>query len=383
MSADSIQLKPYSVTRIEWLKESTAIPVPLATRIYAVEHQQNAVMLKWWKREIATNYTVRYGTTPGNYTRTIDINDNVATITNLQPGTTYYFVVTATNVSGSSGYSNEVTTRTAIPAQPVINYKHEDAGRISVHWESVPHANGYRIKYGTSSGAYTHEIDAGNVSGYLFRKMQNNQPYYFTVVAYNGYGESSASREISATPVVHRPWVPYLVNASENSNGTVSVSWTPSDSTYNATFNVYYCPTPWNDKQYQLIGSNVTGNTFTDFIPRDAGYHYYRVKAANQVGESQFYSMIATAEKIINGITGVDEITEAGISIYPNPVNNWIKIQSDDQVEVFAYRIFDSVGRLQKKGRGTDINVADCSNGLLIVEVEKNAKKYRCLMLKN
>lgn len=382
LTADLIKLKPYSVTRIEWLKESTAIPAPLATRIYAVEHKQNAVSLKWWKRDIADTYTVSYGTSPGNYPQSVVVNENSAEITGLQSGTIYYFVVTAANGTGSSAYSNEVTSRTALPAKPVINYKHEDTGRISIHWESVPFANGYRVKYGTTPGVYTTVIDAGNVSGYLFRKMQNNQHYYISVVAYNGYGESESSDEISATPVLNRPWPPYLVNASENANGTVTLGWTPSDSTFNAKFNVYYCPTPWNDSNYQLVGTNISGNTFTDFTSRSTGYHYYRVKAVSQVGESQFFSMIATVSKIKSGVSGVDELTDGDIKLFPNPVDDLLYIKTDNQTEEITYRLFDSVGRLIKKGTGSEINVADCSKGLFVVEIKRGDQRFRRLVLK-
>ena len=382
MTADLIKLKPYSVTRIEWLKESNAIPVPLATRIYSVEHQLNAVVLKWWKRDIATAYVVNYGTTSGNYTQTVVVNDNVAEITGLQAGATYYFVVKATNTSGSSAFSNEVSTKAAAPSSTVINYKHEDTGRISIHWESVPFANGYRVKYGTSPGIYTHIIDAGNVTGYLFRKMQNNQPYYFSVVPYNGYGEGIASPEITATPVANRPWVPYLVNAVEKSNGTVKIDWTPSDSTHNATFDVYYCPTPWDEKNYQLAGQHIAGTTFTDNTPRDAGLHYYRLKASNQVGESQFYSLIATVNKVINGVTGVAEHPVDELILYPNPVGNVLYIQNENASSQTAYKVFDSIGRLLKSGAGNEINVAGCSSGLLVVEIEKDGSLHRKLIVK-
>ena len=383
MLAGALQIKPYSVTRIEWTKESAVIPAPIATRIYHVEHKHNAVLLQWWKRDVATSYTVSYGTSPGNYTQSVLVTDHVAEITGLTSGNTYYFAVQATNASGVSAFSNEVSTSTNIPTTPQINYKHEDANRIAIHWESVPYANGYRVRYGTSSGVYTSEVDAGNITGYLFRKLQNNQPYYFTVVAYNGSGESNASPEMIAKPVVNRPWPPYLVNASENSNGAVRVAWTPSDSTYNATFDVYYCPTPWNENNYQLVGSAVAGNEFTDFTPRSAGTHYYRVKAVNPVGESQFYSMIATVEKKVNGVTGLDTISETKQKLYPNPVSNRLYISADEISVDIVYRVFDSVGRLLKSGVGNEINVADCDNGLLIVELDDKSGIYRQKVIKD
>ncbi len=54
-------------------------------------------------------YKIYYGTSPGNYTTSIDIgNVTTYTITNLSTGT-YYFTVTAYDSSGiESSYSNQV-----------------------------------------------------------------------------------------------------------------------------------------------------------------------------------------------------------------------------------------------------------------------------------
>jgi hypothetical protein len=55
-------------------------------------------------------YKIHYGTSPGNYTTTINAGTvTTYVISNLAPGT-YYFAVTAYNTSGSeSGYSNEAS----------------------------------------------------------------------------------------------------------------------------------------------------------------------------------------------------------------------------------------------------------------------------------
>jgi len=56
-------------------------------------------------------YKVYYGTTPVNYTTSLDIgNVTTYTVTGLSSGTTYYFAVIAYNTNGGeSGFSNEVS----------------------------------------------------------------------------------------------------------------------------------------------------------------------------------------------------------------------------------------------------------------------------------
>ena len=57
-----------------------------------------------------TGYKVKYGTSSGNYTATVDVGKATQkTITGLSNGTTYYFVVTAYDSAGESANSNEKT----------------------------------------------------------------------------------------------------------------------------------------------------------------------------------------------------------------------------------------------------------------------------------
>lgn len=58
---------------------------------------------------------------------------------------------------------------------------------------------GYKIYYGTASGTYGTPIDIGSKTAYTVSGLQRNTTYYFVVTAYNGFGESSRSNEITAT----------------------------------------------------------------------------------------------------------------------------------------------------------------------------------------
>ena len=135
---------------------------------------------------------------------------------------------------------------------------------------------------------------------------------------------------------------------------------------------MYYCPTPWDESNYQLIGSNVKDTSFIDLVPRDKGYHYYRVKAVNQVGMSHFYSAIATVNKAKSGISKLDEIHPGTFRIYPNPAKDVLFVKAIDGVSPVQYNIFDSTGRLLKKGIGEQIEINELDPGLLIVELTQH-----------
>lgn len=81
---------------------------------------------------------------------------------------------------------------------------HAAAGTISVAWDPVPGATGYRVYYGTTSGVYPNQTTVSSPSATL-NNLQDCTTWYVAVKAYNAAGESDQfSDEISgwARPVV-------------------------------------------------------------------------------------------------------------------------------------------------------------------------------------
>lgn len=76
---------------------------------------------------VVQRFTVRWANQKGGpYPSTLDIiaPETRATVTGLAPGI-YYFVVTASNAEGTSGFSNEVETTIAPDAQAPTNLRFE------------------------------------------------------------------------------------------------------------------------------------------------------------------------------------------------------------------------------------------------------------------
>ncbi len=175
----------------------------------------------------AQNYKIKYGTTAGVYTTTIDAGSATTySVEELTNGQRYYFVVTASNTGGESVNSNEVNAMPVAPA-PVATVLNEPVigdASVVLNWNSVTGAAGYKIKYGTASGAYTATVDAGNVAGYSITGLTNGTTYYFVVAAYNSGGESPNSNEVSSTPVAPAPQAPAL-SAPTAGNRTITLTW--------------------------------------------------------------------------------------------------------------------------------------------------------------
>ena len=79
------------------------------------------------------------------------------------------------------------------------------AGTISMAWDPVELATGYRAYYGTVSGQYENFVDVGSATGAVISGLDDCRTYFLSVKAYNSHGESSLySTEITgwSRPVI-------------------------------------------------------------------------------------------------------------------------------------------------------------------------------------
>lgn len=70
-------------------------------------------------------------------------------------------------------------------------------GEVTLSWDPQTINDGssiatYRVRYGTSSGVYTHSADAGLATSYTVKNLTSGQTYYFTVTALNASGDQCA-----------------------------------------------------------------------------------------------------------------------------------------------------------------------------------------------
>ncbi|RKP48994.1 hypothetical protein D7Z26_21315 [Cohnella endophytica] len=224
-----------------WLKQylgSGGTQIPAAPTGLTATAGNAQVALGWTASSGATSYTVKRATTSGGpYT-------NVATgvtatsyaNTGLTNGTTYYYVVSATNSAGTSGNSAQASATpsagTQIPAAPTGLTATAGNAQVALGWTASSGATSYTVKRATTSGGpYTNVATGVTATSYTNTGLTNGTAYYYVVSATNSAGTSGDSSQVSATPSAGGG-TGTLVAQYKASNTNVT------DNTIGATFNI-------------------------------------------------------------------------------------------------------------------------------------------------
>ncbi|MCC2683974.1 MAG: beta,3-glucanase, partial [Paenibacillaceae bacterium] len=354
-AGDTVLVRPYSVTLVSWdnANQSTMAPQTAPRLLSADPQSASEVNLSWDAVPLATGYTIHYGTAPGSYSSTYTINSGTTTthtLSGLSSGTVYYVAVSAFNGNGDSGNSNEFPVKTGVPTQPGDVTALSRLGDIKVTWSSSPHARGYKVKVGTSSGTYSYTIDVGNQAGYTLERLPdgtaltNGTTYYFAVQSYNNVGGSVNSGEVSGTPLAATAYAPSNARVTGTTANSVTFAWDRTP--YENIFEPFQSP----GGAANWTVSSGTWNVET----RDGSMAY---KAASSSGVS-----ISTN----NNSSGFHYDTEAIIKF-----DSWAtdgvaglvaRYQDDNNYYKFVYSNSDGKFKIGKKVNGTAYTIANVAH---------------------
>ncbi|MCL2442203.1 MAG: fibronectin type III domain-containing protein [Treponema sp.] len=169
------------------------------------------------------------------------------TFTGLTEDTTYYvYARSAANNNYNEGVAHRsagiTTSRVSVPRAPSgVNATAASTTSITVSWDSVSGANGYRVYRSTSSTGTFTEIGTSTTTSFTNYELSANTTYFYRVAAYNNSGTGSQSSTVNTTTA--------FINLILNNPTTVNIT---SGTRVGVSFTV-----PWNGGgTYRFVSSN-------------------------------------------------------------------------------------------------------------------------------
>jgi fibronectin type 3 domain-containing protein len=298
-----------------------------------------------------TNYKIYRGTSPNGESWLATVGADVFSYTDtpVTNGVTYYYYVTAVNVIGESGRSNEVSA-TPVPAatvpDAVLNLTAEptDSG-VQLAW-LPPADNGgrpvtnYKIYRGSSHGDRSNVTTVGNVASYTDLGLKNGQRYYYVVSAVNEIGEGPPSNEVSATPATI-PTAPRNLRAVAGDR-VVTIQWTGPQNDGGSpvtNFKIYRGTTTGNLAFVTMIGPV---DSYADEGLLNEQPYYYQVSAVNRAGEGPRSDQASATPRARGTVPSAPQslVATAGNG---SVVLNWAAPATDGGAPITNYTVYRGI----------------------------------------
>ena len=222
--------------------------------------------------------------------------------------------------------------------------------KSSLSWENSIDATTYNIYWSTKAGVRKQtgtKISAVS-SPYYHSDLINNTTYYYVVTAANQYGESSESREVSATPSPFNPPLPPSDVATLVGDRSVIIRWSdPEASGTTASYNIYWSTSAGVTKEGGVKIPGVT-NPYTHNDLINGTIYFYVVTGVNEYGEGRVSKEVsATPDQgnVPSAPTGVTVV--AGDR---QAVINWTAVS-----EAASYNLFWSTSSDISSKNGTKV----------------------------
>ena len=278
-------------------------PIPAKPTGVVASGQNTQVTLGWSSVPGATSYNVYYDTASGVTTSSLKVTgvNSGSAITGLTNGITYYFGVTAVNVSGESPISSEVSATPNITLIAPTGFGITGGDKqVSLSWNSVSGATSYNIYYGTAPGVFPSGTKTTGVTttSTTISGLTDGTTYYFAVTAVGGGTESQPTSELSATPQVPTPGAPTGVNIT-GGDAQVTLSWPGVSGA--TSYNIYYGVTAGVVPSSAKITGATSGTPITGLI--NGTTYYFVVTAVSAGGESSPSPIVSATPQFPPGWT--------------------------------------------------------------------------------
>ncbi len=184
----------------------TCTPPAAPTGVTATATGQSTATVSWTASSGATSYKIFRATTSGGpYTQVGTTSSTSFADSGLTCGTTYFYVVTASNGSCDSGNSAQASTTTSTctctpPAAPTgVATSGATQTGLTVSWSASSGATSYKVFRSTTSGGPYTQVGTTSSTSFVDSGLTCNTTYFYVVTASNGTCDSGNSAQGSGT----------------------------------------------------------------------------------------------------------------------------------------------------------------------------------------
>jgi len=236
-------------------------------------------------------------------------------------------------------------------------------------------------------------LDVGNVTSYNITGLQPGTTYYYVVRAYNAYGTSANSNEISAQTLAPTPVVLSSFTCTLTSDMYVNLNWVTQSETGMRGF--YVLRGEQNSQQQAQIISpliNATNQSQTQVYSYrdteslvDGTTYYYWLSMVELDGSATLYGPVTVFYQSVSTPPVIPTVTALN-NVYPNPFNPVafipysIEKGRTDHVRIHVYNsrgqivrtLIDkphSEGNYQLQWDGRDTSGNECATGVYFVRM--------------
>jgi hypothetical protein len=293
------------------------------------------------------------------FIRIVTLGDYESTYSDTtgSPKTKYWYKIISVNYQGQSPFSNIAVATTLGPPYAPSDLKtvlaNDALGNaiIKATWtDNSDDEWGFALERSTdntfATGVLRADLDSNTVAATSI-PIEEGLTYYFRIKASNKYGDSkySATSEVN-TIVTLAPNAPYDLKGTATAS-SVTLNW-GDDSNKEDAFEIERSIDSTSFVKIAETGRNLT--TYTDTTVSEKTKYYYRVRAANIKGSSDYTNivMLTTSAKTSASI-GLADLDV--FQVFPNPTADAVKVRVSDSMlnETGEIIITDRMNRVVSK----------------------------------
>jgi fibronectin type 3 domain-containing protein len=258
------------------------------TGVTATAASVSEIDLTWSAVTGATSYVIqRSPTSGGPYTTIGSATSPTFADTGLSPATPYYYVIQATNASGSSASSAEASAVTLLGVPTGVSASSVSPSEIDLAWNAVPGASGYVVQRSTMTGGPYTTVGSPTSASLADTGLTPATPYYYVVKATVGSVSSAFSAEVSATTLLG---VPTGVAATAESPSEIDLTWSgvPGATAYTVERSTT------SGGPYTAVGSPTSASFASTGLTPATPYYYVVLATAGAVDSQPSTQVSAT-----------------------------------------------------------------------------------------